>query len=357
MHPAMCWRCALASSGTASVGSRLGERERALLERLEDGRFHSGEELGRGLGISRTAIWNALQRIRRAGVSVHAVRGRGYRLARPLELLREDRVRAALTQDGTVLVPVVDILPEVDSTNEYLKRLAFGGARSGTACLAEWQTCGRGRRGREWVSPFGANVYLSLLWRFSEGTAALGSLSLAAAVAVKRALDESAGGGVELKWPNDVQWHGRKLAGILLELGGEADGPCYVVAGVGINVAMPESRAADIGQPWADLRELAGQVSRSALAGRLLYHLGQVFYEFERRGFAPFRAEWESADAYRNAPVVLTCGSSRRYGIARGIGEDGSLLLEQDGETRRFQSGEVSLRSPASVTSDGIACD
>lgn len=160
-------------------------------------------------------------------------------------------MRAALTRDGTVLVPVVDILPEVDSTNEYLKRLAFGGARSGTACLAEWQTCGRGRRGREWVSPFGANVYLSLLWRFSEGTAALGALSLAAAVAVKRALDELAAGGVELKWPNDVQWHGRKLAGILLELGGEADGPCYVVAGVGINVAMPESRAADIGQPWA----------------------------------------------------------------------------------------------------------
>jgi BirA family biotin operon repressor/biotin-[acetyl-CoA-carboxylase] ligase len=315
---------------------------RALLTLLADGRFHSGEELGRALGVSRAAVWKSIQVLPLQGVTIDAVQGRGYRLREPLELLDPSAIAAAVDPALRRELGPVEVLFEVDSTNRRLMTQAAG-AVQGSTCLAETQSAGRGRRGRPWLSPFGANLYLSMLWRFSEGPARLSGLSLAVGVACVRALARLGARGVQLKWPNDLLWDGRKLAGILLEVAGESNGPCHVVVGIGVNLRMPHG--ADIDQPWADLREIAPDVSRNVLGGALIEELARVMREFEIGGFEALRSEWLANDAFAGRPVTLHLPSGPISGVARGVDAGGHLLLETATGIQRFASGEVSLRA------------
>lgn len=317
-----------------------------LLAILADGSFHSGAALATQLGVSRTSIWKYVQRLGELGVEIHPVSGRGYRLASPLELLTLERVRSAMTAESLARLGQCELLFEVDSTNRRLLQQAALGAPSGYACLAEHQSAGRGRRGRDWVSPFGANIYLSVLWRFASGPAALGGLSLAVAVGAARALQEQGIDDVALKWPNDLLWGGRKLGGILLEVAGEAAGPCHVVVGIGLNVRMGNAGSV-IDQPWVDAETAqGGAVSRNVLAGRLLHHLLLVLGDYGQHGLAPWREEWMRLDAYRGRRVRLVFADTAAVeGIAAGIDETGALVLDCEGERRRFFSGEVSLRA------------
>ncbi|MDE2089583.1 MAG: bifunctional biotin--[acetyl-CoA-carboxylase] ligase/biotin operon repressor BirA [Gammaproteobacteria bacterium] len=320
-----------------------------MLSLLADGRFHSGEDLGATLGITRSAVWKAVRACETLGIEIHAVRGRGYRLAAPLELLSREVIQAAMDETARGRLAGLDILPEVDSTNRHLMRLAQQGAPSGLACLAEWQSAGRGRRSRAWVSPFGTNIYLSLLWRYADGPATLTGLSIAIGVAVARALHEAGVSGIGLKWPNDLLWRERKLGGILLELAGESAGPCYVVAGVGVNVRMPAAAAQNIDQPWTDLAAVTGGagVSRNRLAGLLLQHMIHVLDAFPSVGLAPFRQEWAHWDAVTGKRVVLQIQDRPVLGRALGIDDSGALLLSVNGELRSYASGEISLRVQA----------
>jgi BirA family biotin operon repressor/biotin-[acetyl-CoA-carboxylase] ligase len=217
------------------------------------------------------------------------------------------------------------------------------------ACLAEQQLAGRGRRGRHWVSPQGGNIYLSLLWRFANGVGQLGGLSLAVGVAVHRALRQLGVAEVRLKWPNDVLVQGRKLAGILLEMSGEASGPCAVVSGLGLNVRLPAAQMAGVAQDWTDLQSvLHNPVPRNSLVASLLNHLIAVMQDFERHGFAHFQAEWNAADAFAQQPVELQLTGETIQGIAQGVDESGALLLARNGQQERYHSGEVSLRAGSS---------
>ena len=316
-----------------------------LLEFLADGRFHSGESLGACLGITRAAVWKQLQSLQSIGIEVQAVRGRGYRLAYAVELLSEDRVRERLTPAAQVFISRLDYLPAVDSTNTYLKRLARDGAPSGTACIAESQYAGRGRLGRSWVSPFACNLYLSLLWRFDAGPSALGGLSLVTGVAMMRALGAILPDGLTLKWPNDVQWEGRKLAGILVEMAGESAGPSHAVIGVGLNVRMPDEIGAQIPQPWTDMTRCLGETpSRNALAAAVLSAIVEDLLRFQVDGLRPFLDTWRRYDAAAGKVVQLHLPNGVVDGRARGIDDDGSLLLQVGDEVRRFASGEISLR-------------
>jgi len=316
-----------------------------ILDVLADGRFHSGEELGAAFGLSRSAVWKHLQALRALDIDLYAVRGRGYRLAYPLELLRPEPVLDQLSVRARQLLDCLEIHPELDSTNRYLLRRPHANGLPARACMAERQTAGRGRRGRPWVSPFGANLYLSLSWRYAGSPAGLAGLSLAAGVAVARALEACGVAEVGLKWPNDLLAGGGKLAGILLEMTGEASGPCQVVIGVGVNVAMPAAAAQGIDQPWVDLVGLLPQApSRNRLAGLLLDQLLLTADRYERDGVSPFLDEWQARDAVRDRAVALHLADGTVQGTARGIDEAGALLLETDGALRRFASGEVSLR-------------
>lgn len=319
-----------------------------LLEILADGRFRSGEALGLELGISRAAIWKQLRALRRWGVDIQAVRGQGYRLAYPLEFLHADTLRAHLSRAAQVAIPHVDIFTELDSTNTYLKALAQDGAPSGTVCLAEMQRAGRGRLGRVWVSPFASNLYLSLLWRFAAGPASLAGLSLVAGVALVRALKDFVPEGLGLKWPNDVQWQGRKVAGVLIEMAGESAGPSHAVIGIGVNVRMPDASAAEIGQPWTDLARCLGEPpSRNVLAAAVLESLIETLRVFESEGLPPFLDAWREHDVVAGKSVQLHLPNGMITGEAQGIDANGALVLRIGDELRRFASGEISLRMPS----------
>lgn len=311
------------------------------MTRLADGKFHSGSELGAGLGITRGAVWNAIRKLSSRGLAVESVPGRGYRLAQPVELLDAERIGGHLVKSSHLLSRL-DLLFEVDSTNRYLVQQGMAGTPSGHACLAETQTAGRGRRGRDWVSPLGANLYLSLLWRFNDGPARLAGLSLAVALAMVRAFRGLGIEGIGVKWPNDLLWQGKKVAGVLLEVSGESSGPCQVVIGIGVNIGMRPGT--EVGQPWADLQAIQPGLSRNAVAGALLDELLALLATFDATGLRPWLDEWRAVDLYAGRRVVLLLHHREVIGIARGIDADGLLRLETAEGIQRFASGEVSLR-------------
>lgn len=313
-----------------------------LLELLADGRFHSGEALGGALGMGRGGVWRVVRDIGNLGFEVHGVTGKGYRLAEPLELLAEERIRAAMVPHDGPALRQLHVLPTVDSTNRWLMGRALSGGTAPAAVVSEHQSGGRGRRGRVWVSPFGQNLYLSLLWYFEDMDHSLPACSLAVAVAVARALGVLGVGDVGLKWPNDVHWRGRKLAGMLLELVGEAAGPYKVVMGVGVNVNMV---AADIDQPWTSLRGVTGQAwDRNRVAACLLQEILSGVARFQREGMASCQADWDALDLTRGRRVTVHLADGAVEGTALGTDGDGALRLRTGQGVQHFHAGEVSLR-------------
>jgi BirA family biotin operon repressor/biotin-[acetyl-CoA-carboxylase] ligase len=316
------------------------------LHHLSDGQFHSGEALGTALGVSRMAVWKHLKALRELGLELEIVRGKGYRLPVSVELLDDVAILARSNARTRAALTAVDVLLDVDSTNNRLREQALQGAPAGSVCLAELQHAGSGRRGRAWVSPFAANLYLSLLWRSAAGAAALGGLSLVAGIAVLRCMRDFGVHSAGLKWPNDILADSAKLAGILIDVVGESSGPCAVIIGVGINVAMPAPAAADIDQTWTDLQTLTGctGISRNRLAACLLDHVLPAIGAFEAEGLQPFLEEWRCHDIVDGREVDLRLANEVIRGTARGIDAGGALLVDTDTGRRRFASGEVSVR-------------
>jgi len=326
-----------------------------ILKMLSDGVFHSGTDLGNNLGITRAAVCKCIRRLTQSGLDVHRVTGRGYRLDAPLTLLDRSRILKHLGAAAPLLKNRLEILDQVDSTNRYLRARAaeeqkdtrdLAASLHGSVCLTEAQSQGRGRRGRAWVTTPYHNLTLSMAWRFPSGPAFASGLSLAAGVAVLHAIEEYGVEGGGLKWPNDVLWKGRKLAGLLADVAGEAAGPCVAVLGVGINCFIHEREAARIDQPWADLQTITGApVDRNRLAALVIRHLRAVLEDFADSGLAPYRGEWERRHLYAGRKVRLLQGEATHEGIAEGVDEHGALCVrDARGAVRKFHSGEISLR-------------
>jgi BirA family biotin operon repressor/biotin-[acetyl-CoA-carboxylase] ligase len=316
----------------------------ALLRILADGRVHSGEIIGRMLGISRAGVWKHLQTLKGQGIEIHSVPGKGYCLAGPVELLSEGQIRAALSTRAAARLSGLELHQQLDSTNSELRRRAAA-LSSGYACLAEAQSAGRGRHHRRWISPYARNLYLSLLWRFDAGPEALAGLSLAVGIAVLRALHRLGIREVGLKWPNDLVWRGAKCAGVLIEMTGESCGSCSVVIGVGINVSMSSELGSAIDQPWVDLAAITGQaVSRNRLAGTVISELIELLAEFERTGLTPLMEEWRRHDIVHGRPVTVLTAQGEETGVACGIDAGGALLVKNESGVRRHLSGDVRLR-------------
>jgi BirA family biotin operon repressor/biotin-[acetyl-CoA-carboxylase] ligase len=315
------------------------------LRRLADGRFHSGQDIARDLGRSRATLSEALKQVPDLGVEIFSVRGKGYRLAEPIEFLDAPSINATLhAADSRVRLEVVD---ETDSTSSRLLERAVAGAPSGTCLAAEWQSAGRGRRGRSWVSSLGGSLTFSLLWRFERGAGHLGGLSLAVGVAVARALAACGVARVQVKWPNDVVADFRKLAGILVETSGEMQGPSVAVIGVGVNYRLGERTLDLIDQPVTDVARCSpSPPSRSELLARLLSSLGTTLEEFDASGFAASRDAWRSLHAYQGRRVrVLPPRDAPFDADVVDVAPDGALVVSTlDGRILPLASAEISLR-------------
>jgi BirA family biotin operon repressor/biotin-[acetyl-CoA-carboxylase] ligase len=350
-----------------------------ILRLLADGKLHSGAAIGRRLGISRAAVSKGVKTLGGNGLAVSAVAGRGYRLAARLTPLDRRRIAPRLAAGGGA-AHRVEVLEEVESTNDHLLAQALAVSDpSGMACLAEVQSQGRGRRGKSWVSSAYQNLTLSIAWRFAVGPAMVSGLSLAAGVAVLHALEEyglapgrardrasrarprdprratkdmmsetiDAAAALGLKWPNDILWQGRKLAGLLVDAHGEASGPCTIVLGVGINCCIAARDARRIDQPWVDLYTITGETpDRNRLAVLVLNHLRSMFRTFAASGFAAFQTEWNRRHLYADKAVRVGRGDTYVEGTVDGIDVSGALRLRTArGEVQLFHSGEVSLRA------------
>lgn len=331
----------VAASRPSRSSTAIEPSARAVLAELGAHGAISGAALAGRLGVSRAAVWKQVERLRAAGIAIEAQAGSGYRLDAPLELLDAATLRRALapsTQVGDLAVHW-----QLDSTSSELLRRAADDPRDRLVCLAEIQTAGRGRRGRRWHTPPGGGIALSLLKRFDAGMAALAGLSLAVGVAAVDALAACGIGEIALKWPNDLVARGAKLGGILVELGGDALGPCHAVIGLGINLRLGAAAAA-IDQAAIDLATLAPEPSRTRVVASLVDHLVAALDRFEAQGFAAFADAYARHDALHGREVDVVRGAERRQGIARGIDARGALRVAFAGGEETVDAGEVSLR-------------
>jgi len=315
-----------------------------IIRLLADGEVHSGEELGETLGVSRTAVWKQLKKLEKLGLYLTVIKGKGYSLKRGLELLEVSDIQSELSEEAAQLMGELDLHRSIGSTNTHAMARANSGNSHAYVCLAEHQSDGRGRHGRRWVSPFARNIYLSIVWEYDGGAAVLEGLSLAVGVAIVQALSENGIDDVQLKWPNDLLWKGQKLAGVLLEMTGDAAGRCQVVVGVGLNVDMLTQEASEVDQAWVGLSSISDRVSRNTLVASLLNKLLPLLSSYDKKGFAPLRQTWESLDYFRDSEVEIRSGERVTVGKVCGVTDSGALRLQtQSGEQLIF-GGEASLR-------------
>jgi BirA family biotin operon repressor/biotin-[acetyl-CoA-carboxylase] ligase len=328
------------------------EARRPLPERLfgelADGKFHSGEDLARTLKVSRSAVWKAAGTLRQLGATLEAVRNRGYRLQREAEPLQADKIRRQLPGEVRVRVRNLATVWTTDSTNTALLKRPNPQPGQCEVLLAEHQSAGRGRRGRRWVAPLGGAMCLSLSWTFGEVPEELGALGLVIGVCVRRALQRLGVQNLKLKWPNDLLLNEKKLAGVLIELRGESQGPACVVIGIGLNVALGSEVLRQIAPPGVAATDLASAglkaSARNRISAAVIAECLQGLLAFEREQLKLFIAEWQEADALQGRPVSVAQGGSDTPGIARGIDLHGALLIETPTGLQRFIAGDVTVR-------------
>lgn len=328
-----------------------------VFQKLGPGGFHSGAQLAKELGVSRNAIWKAVGGLKELGLTIHAVRNRGYRLATPTSPLSAQQIRAGLSAPLRATLRHTEVAWRLDSTNSTLfSRTDLLPGRC-DVLLAEVQSAGRGRRGRAWLATPGGALSLSLGWVFATMPRDMASLGLVVGVCVLQALREhvpdviGAQTPLQLKWPNDLLCDGRKLGGILIDLRAEAAGPGYVVIGIGLNVALDAAARTQIGATGTEPCDLlslgVSPLQRNEVVTSLIQCLLRGLVVFEREGFKPFREEWQRVDALRGRAVTVTTLQDNTRGVARGIDVDGALLVETPNGLVRFVSGEVSVRAEA----------
>ena len=327
--------------------------KRTVLQFLADGEWHTGVALGRHLELSRAAIWKQVGALRLLGLRVLTDRRQGYRLDRPLELLTASGIQAALTPATRAALESLEVLLVTTSTNEQLAGRPAPLPGRMQVSVAEYQTGGRGRRGRRWLSPLGHGVCLSVAWCYEVAPRDLSALGLVAGVAVTSALSTLGANEIRLKWPNDVMADGGKLGGILVEVAGESGGPLRVIVGVGLNVRPVPGLTSELEAEGGAVRAVAldelrpGETtSRNWLVGALLNALADSLRDFATGGFATFIGDWRRHDFLLGQQVTVTSGVQMTRGVARGIADDGALLLEVDDRIVSVLAGDVTLRAP-----------
>lgn len=323
-----------------------------LLHQLADGQLHSGSKLAAMLGVTRSAVWKHIKQLAALEIDVDAQAGQGYRLKSPLELLDKQQIFATLSPEARNICAPPDLRWVTESTSSALLEQPSPAPGQARVCIAEFQSAGRGRRGRHWYAPAGDAICLSVSWCFPVSPPDFSCLGLAIGVAVMRALNRAGAEEAKLKWPNDVVINGNKLAGILIDVQGEAGGPLHVVAGVGVNYRLSKRTEsavhADGGLPPAGLVASAGEglVGRNTTSAFLIDEMISVLADFGEQGFSDMAAEWNAADSLAGQQLNVAINGSSLSGIAKGISNDGRLKLDTGDKLHLLVSGDVSLRNP-----------
>ncbi|GIU37046.1 bifunctional biotin--[acetyl-CoA-carboxylase] ligase/biotin operon repressor BirA [Shewanella schlegeliana] len=311
-------------------------RKREILSELATGEFVSGEVLASTLGVSRTAVSNHIAALEEYGIDIYSVKGKGYKLNGSLSLVNEGVLKSQISNRSFYF-------DEIPSTNAFILKHAEE-LVSGDICVAEYQSAGRGRRGRVWVSPYGCHLYFSMYWQFPQGMAQAMGLSLVVACSIVSVLQQLGIEGVGVKWPNDIYLDSRKLAGVLIEMNGQTDSECNLVIGIGLNMAMGEQHGALIDQPWSDLTGQQSVPDKTELLILLQKQLQQDLALFQQSGLKPFQQRWNKADLFQDQPVKLIMGGDEIHGIYRGVDEKGAVMLDCDSGVQSYIGGEISLR-------------
>jgi BirA family biotin operon repressor/biotin-[acetyl-CoA-carboxylase] ligase len=323
-----------------------------VLRILADGHGHSGEHLAQALGVTRGAVKKQLAELEAWGLDVEVTPQSDYLLDRPIDLLDKALILDELNPDVERLVARLDVHEEIDSTNQALLDAAPHAAGKLVIALAEYQSAGRGRRGRSWVAPFGGGLCFSAGWLFDEMPRDLAAMTLATGVVVRRVLLDETGLDIRLKWPNDLVWEDKKLGGILVELAAESQGPCYVVIGIGINISIAPGRLEQVaGWPSGavDLHTAtAGRPpSRNVLAARLIEASARLLPHYGDHGFVRYHAEFTGVDYLRGRHVSVDAVTEPVSGVAAGVDRSGALLVDTGDGIRRVISGDISVRTRA----------
>lgn len=308
-----------------------------LIKILSDGSIHSGEQLGELLGMTRASINKHIHTLRKWGIEVNTITSKGYQFTRKMDLLDYERIYGLVRRGNIIVKPVIN------STNQYLLERIHK-LSSGDACVAEYQTAGRGRRGRYWASPFGCNLYLSLYWHLDQGPAAAMGLSLVAGIVIAETLNKFSDSNIKVKWPNDLYLNEKKLAGILIEMVGKTGNAAHIVVGIGLNIAMSRNYETNINQGWINLEQAGIQIERNVIAGQIIMALRHELVQFEKYGLVPFIKRWLALNNFLHKKVRLHIGDHLEIGIVKGVNEHGAILLEQNDEIVSYIGGEISLR-------------
>lgn len=312
-----------------------------LIKILNDGDFHDGNTLGLQLKMTRSAIWKLIKKLIHYGIHVDSVKGKGYCLREPLILLQQDQIESHLKNATSQ----IRIFEKLDSTNDYLKMQK--NIKTPLFCFAEFQSKGKGRLNRVWYSPFGKNIYFSCRYPFKKDVSELAGLSLVIGLAVIKVLQKwGLNHKLCVKWPNDVYYEAKKLAGILVEIQAEShDCITHAIIGIGMNVNSSQKDQDHISKPWTSLGQiLDGYIDRNKLSADLINHLMEYLLEFEEKGLKFFMDEWMNADCLIHRTITLKSAEEEWQGIVQGINAQGQLLLQlSGGGVRAFSSGEVTV--------------
>ena len=316
-----------------------------LLRIIADGELHSGEELGHALGVSRAAIWKMINSLSHYGLTIVAVKGKGYRLSRSIEFMDKELLLSRMRSPAVKILNKLEIFKEIDSTNQYLLESPEISYKHACVILAEYQTQGRGRRGSPWISPIGSGISLSIAWHFEQPIKSLTCLSLATGSAVIRVLTKMGFDGIGLKWPNDIFFQGKKLGGLLIEMRGETAGPCDVVIGLGLNFAFPLGFEGNIEQPWIDLVSIKDSTaSRNHITAELISEVMLLLDSYTNINTEDIISEWQQYDCMRGKKAKLKIQGKKIHGLVMGIDNNGALLMSIDNRIQKYTAGEISLR-------------
>jgi BirA family transcriptional regulator, biotin operon repressor / biotin---[acetyl-CoA-carboxylase] ligase len=325
----------------------LSPRQTHLLHMLSDGACHSGQHLGDTLGISRTAIWKYIEQLTDLGLTIERIPHQGYRLSTSFIPLTETAIRQALTPTLNQEL-TFHLFASLDSTNRFLKTQPTSTSLS--CCISEAQTMGRGRFGRHWHSPFGENIYCSFAWHSDGDPSHLSGLSLVVSLAIHATLKPYTTSSIAIKWPNDLLWHDKKLAGTLIEMTAESHGGTDLIIGIGLNINTQTQDDKTLERPWCSLRDIVGHsLDRNILIAELIIQLNQHLNRFNQAGFSDFHEQWDTYDYLKQRMVTLTKPSGTLTGKVLGVNDAGYLLLKDEhGITHTLSSGDTSLAQDTS---------